>query len=51
MILYRIHGGWGGGERLCDEASSILEHEEKNLLFIIFWQAETIYVVYVVGYN
>lgn len=49
-ILYRINEQMKK-ERLCDEASSILEHEEKNLLFVAFWQADTTNAMYVVGYN
>lgn len=38
-------------ERLCDGVSSVLEHDEKNLVFVAFWQADTTNTIYVVGYN
>lgn len=49
-ILYRINEQITN-EILCDEASSVLEHDEKNLLFVAFWQADTTNTIYVVGYN
>lgn len=49
-ILYRINQQVKN-ERLCDEASSVLEHDEKNLLFVAFWHTDTTNTIYVAGYN
>lgn len=47
MLLYQIHRK----KRRGDETSSILELEEKSLVFVAFWEADTKCVMNAVGYN